>query len=67
MIRRTPSGDLLLIAENTADAAHFDEILIHALLLGGAVTGLLGLAGAAIAGTDAVRRIDAVTPPPSVS
>ena len=36
-------------------------MLIHALLLGGAVTGLLGLAGAAIAGADAVRRIDAVT------
>ena len=28
---------------------------------GGVVTGLLGLTGAAIAGADAVRRIDAVT------
>ena len=61
VIRRIPSGHLLLIAQNTADAAHFDEVLVHALLLGGAVTGLLGLAGAAIAGADAVRRIDAVT------
>ena len=61
MIHRTSSGNLLLIAQNTADAARFDEVLIHALLLGGAVTGLLGLAGAAIAGADAVRRIDAVT------
>lgn len=61
MIHRTATGDLLLIAQNTGDAAHFDDVLIHALLLGGAVTGLLGLAGAAIAGADAVRRIDAVT------
>jgi signal transduction histidine kinase len=63
MIRRTPSGDLPLIAQNSGDVAHFDEALTltHALLLGGAVTGLLGLAGAAIAGADAVRRIDAVT------
>jgi signal transduction histidine kinase len=36
-------------------------VLIHALLLGGAVTGVLGLVGAAIAGADAVRRITAVT------
>jgi signal transduction histidine kinase len=61
MMHRSSSGNLLLIAQNTADAARFDDVLIHALLLGGAVTGLLGLAGAAIAGADAVRRIDAVT------
>ena len=61
LARRTPSGDLLLIAENMADARHFDEILINALTWGGLVTCLLGLAGAAVAGIDAVRRIDAVT------
>jgi signal transduction histidine kinase len=61
MMHRASSGNFLLIAQNTADAARFDDVLIHALLLGGAVTGLLGLAGAAIAGADAVRRIDAVT------
>lgn len=61
LARRMPSGDLLLIAENMADARHFDEILIHALVWGGLVTCLLGLVGAAIAGVDAVRRIDAVT------
>ena len=61
LARRTPSGDLLLIAENMADARHFDEILISALTWGGLVTCLLGLAGAAVAGIDAVRRIDAVT------
>jgi signal transduction histidine kinase len=61
MVHEVRSGNRLLIAQNTADAAHFEEILTHALLLGGTVTGLLGLAGAAIAGADAVRRIDAVT------
>jgi signal transduction histidine kinase len=60
-VGRTPSGDLLLIGENMADARHFDEILINALTWGGLVTCLLGLAGAAVAGVDAVRRIDAVT------
>src|SRR5271165_5958758 len=50
--RRTPSGDLLLIAENMADARRFDEILINVLTWGGLVTCLLGLAGAAVAGVD---------------
>ena len=61
MIRRLPSGNLLLVAQNTRDAVRFDDILIHALLVGGVLTGMLGLAGAVIAGADAVRRIDAVT------
>jgi signal transduction histidine kinase len=61
MVHRTTSGNLLLIAQNTGDGVHFDEVLLHAFLLGGVVTGLLGLAGAAIAGADAVHRIDAVT------
>ena len=30
VICRIPSGHLLLIAQNTADAAHFDEVLVHA-------------------------------------
>jgi signal transduction histidine kinase len=61
MLRRVLSGELLLIAQGTGDAIRFNEVLIHALLLGGLATGLLGLAGAAITGADAVRRIDAVT------
>ena len=44
-----------------ADARHFDDILLKAFLWGGVVTCVLGLIGAAFAGTDAVRRIDAVT------
>jgi len=61
MIHRGPLGNLLLIAQSASGADRFDAVLIHALLVGGAVTGLLGLFGAAIAGADAVRRIDAVT------
>jgi signal transduction histidine kinase len=61
MIQRVPSGNLLLVAQNSGDAARFDDVLLHALLLAGIVTGSLGLLGAAIAGADAVRRIDAVT------
>jgi signal transduction histidine kinase len=61
MIHRGPLGNLLLIAQSAGDADRFDAVLIHAMLVGGAVTGLLGLLGAAIAGADAVRRIDAVT------
>src|SRR5262249_39650083 len=57
MISRLASGNLLLVAQNTGDATRFDEILIHALLVGGVLTGVLGLAGAVIAGADAVRRI----------
>ena len=40
---------------------HFDDILLNAFLWGGVVTCVLGLIGAGFAGTDAVRRIDAVT------
>jgi signal transduction histidine kinase len=61
IIHRGPLGNLLLIAQGTREADRFDGVLIHALLIGGLVTGLLGLLGAAIAGADAVRRIDAVT------
>jgi signal transduction histidine kinase len=61
MIHPVPSGNLLLIGQNSGDAARFDDVLLHALLLAGIVTGSLGLLGAAIAGADAVRRIDAVT------
>jgi signal transduction histidine kinase len=61
IIHRGPSGNLLLIAQNASEANRFDAVLIHALLVGGVLTGLLGLFGAAIAGADAVQRIDAVT------
>jgi signal transduction histidine kinase len=56
-----PSGNLLLIAQDLTGTAEFDELLLHSFLWGGLVTLALGLGGAVIAGTDAVRRIEAVT------
>ena len=52
MVHRGPSGNLLLIAQSVSGANQFDTVLIHALLVGGLVTGCLGLFGAAVAGAD---------------
>jgi signal transduction histidine kinase len=61
LAHRRPSGDLLLIALDL-DAQHaFADVLINAFIWGGLVTALIGLAGAAIIGAGAVRRIDGVT------
>jgi signal transduction histidine kinase len=61
LIRRLPSGQYLLVAQDMTGAHAFDRLLLRSCLIGGAVTVLLGLIGAAIAGADAVRRIDGVT------
>src|ERR1700727_2020666 len=42
-------------------ATEFVDVLVNSFLWGGLVTALLGLAGAAMTGIAAVRRIDAVT------
>jgi len=60
-IHRMPPGELLFIAEDMTNALHFRELLTEAFISGGLITTMLGLFGAAIAGADAVRRIDAVT------
>jgi signal transduction histidine kinase len=56
-----PSGNLLLIAQDLTGTAEFDELMVHSFLWAGLVTLVLGLGGAMVAGTDAVRRIEAVT------
>jgi signal transduction histidine kinase len=61
LVRQRPSGDLLLAARDMADARSFDHILVGAFIWGGVFTALLGLAGAAIVGANAVRRIDGIT------
>ena len=43
------------------EGAAFARVLIRAFVWGGLVTAVLGLAGAALIGADAVRRIDGVT------
>lgn len=56
-----PSGDLLLVAREMEESRQFAEVLFNAFISGGLFTMLLGLAGAAIVGADAVQRIDGVT------
>ena len=58
---RTPSGNRLLIAQDLTMTRRFDDLLVRSFLWGGLVTAALGLAGAAIAGLNAVARIDEVT------
>ncbi|HYZ61313.1 MAG TPA: histidine kinase dimerization/phospho-acceptor domain-containing protein, partial [Acetobacteraceae bacterium] len=61
LANRLPSGEILLVAQDLTAWRDFDELLVNSMLWGGLVTLTLGLAGALIAGTDAVHRIDAVT------
>jgi signal transduction histidine kinase len=61
LLHRLPSGQYLLVAQAMAAAHAFDRLLLRSCIIGGVVTVLLGLIGAAIAGADAVRRIDGVT------
>jgi signal transduction histidine kinase len=60
-VHRQASGNLLLIARDERNQRAFDLALVTAVLAGGVVTAGLGLAGAAVIGAGAVRRIDAVT------
>jgi signal transduction histidine kinase len=61
LIHRLPSGQYLLVAQAMNAAETFDRLLLRSCIIGGVVTVLLGLIGAAVAGADAVRRIDGVT------
>ena len=58
---RTSSGDLMLVALDMEPQHAFADVLINAFVWGGLVTALIGLAGAAVIGAGAVRRIDGVT------
>jgi signal transduction histidine kinase len=61
LVHRLPSGSQILIAQNLEEIQEFDQVLVNALIWGGAITVVLGLAGAAGVGAGAIRRIDAVT------
>jgi signal transduction histidine kinase len=61
MVHDRPSGTLLLVARNMEGAHAFSVLLVDSFIWGGLVTAFLGLAGAAIIGIGAVRRIDGVT------
>ena len=60
ILHRMSWGDLLLVSQSIQGISDFEEVLLNATLWGGAVTAMLGLAGATAVGVGAVRRIDAV-------
>jgi signal transduction histidine kinase len=61
VVHRLPSGEILLIGQDMSEIVEFRELLAGAMASGGVIVLLLGLAGAAVTGTGALRRIDAVT------
>jgi signal transduction histidine kinase len=61
LVHRLPSGEILLIGQDMSEIVEFRELLVGAMASGGVIVLLLGLAGAAVTGTGALRRIDAVT------
>jgi signal transduction histidine kinase len=61
LIRHLPDGQYLLVAEDLTSTRDFGNLLLECCLWGGLATVLLGLTGAAIAGVDALRRIEGVT------
>lgn len=61
LVRRLPSGDLILVAQDMRAMQEFDDRLTDAVAWGGLATAALGLVGALLVGLGAVRRLDAVT------
>jgi signal transduction histidine kinase len=61
LVHRLPTSQYLLVAQDMTGVRAFNSLLLQSCLWGGLATVLLGLAGAAMAGADAVRRIDGVT------
>ena len=61
LIHDRPSGNMLFVARNMEGTHAFSEVLVNAFIGGGLITALFGLAGAAVIGAGAVRRIDGVT------
>ena len=61
VVRRLANGEQLLIAQGVGEQHEFNELLANAMLLGAAVTAILGLLGAALVGAGSVRRIETIT------
>ncbi|WP_371307900.1 sensor histidine kinase [Azospirillum sp. TSA2s] len=61
MVHRMPSGELLLISQDVDEMNEFHEVLVGAMASGGVLVLIVGLAGAVVTGTGALRHIDAVT------
>jgi signal transduction histidine kinase len=61
MAHRLESGEILLMAQDMRQIWEFREILLGAMVWGGVLVVVLGLAGATVTGLGALRRIDGVT------
>ena len=61
LIRHLPDRHYLLVAHDMTSIRAFGDLVLESCLWGGLATVLLGLTGAAIAGADAIRRIEGVT------
>ena len=61
IVHRLEDGKLLLVAQDVHDIREFDELLINALISGGLLLLLVGLAGAVVLGYSAHRRLDKVS------
>jgi len=61
LIRHLPDRHYLLVAHDMTSIRAFGNLVLESCLWGGLATVLLGLTGAAIAGADAIRRIEGVT------
>lgn len=60
MIRRSSSGEIVLVARDMRDITRFRDLLLGALASGGLVVVIIGLAGAVIIGAGALGHIDRV-------
>ncbi|MEB0005793.1 ATP-binding protein [Pseudomonas sp. MH9.2] len=61
MVHQLENGQKLLVAQDIYDIHEFDELLINALISGGALLLVVGLLGAITLGYSARRRLDALS------
>lgn len=60
MVHRLENGQTLLVAQDIHDIREFDELLVQALISGGALLVVVGLLGAIALGYSARRRLEAL-------
>jgi signal transduction histidine kinase len=61
MVHRLADNKMLLVAQDMYDIHEFDELLVNALISGGCLLLLVGLAGAVVLGHSARRRLDTLS------
>lgn len=61
LMRRLPSGDMLLIAQDVQEMDEFRNLLVNAMARGGLLALLIGFAGAALIGMKTIQKINSVT------